>query len=264
MLPRLMIPYTLTDEDQLCFVHIPKTAGTSLLTILDQQFSADETCEHRHAETILDLPQAELDKYRLIRAHGTFRQFEKVCKPSSIFITMLREPIDRVLSTYYYLTTSPENFYYNQVKAMGLKEFINWDSRDRWIIDNHQTRLITGTNLISQTPDLNEAKRIIRDRFKFVGLLERFTDSIQLLSYIFGWQFAEENRKVNITSTRPKKTELASQIIDDIKAINQLDIELYNYAAQLFEEQYKLMRLLKQSDQQYEDAASRIRAIFQA
>jgi len=41
------IEYRLKDDDIVCFLHIPKTGGTTLTRILDSYFDLDEICPER-------------------------------------------------------------------------------------------------------------------------------------------------------------------------------------------------------------------------
>lgn len=264
MLPRLSIPYTLADRDQLRFVHIPKTAGLTLITLLKSQFLPTENCNIHQIEFVLKLPKEQRAAFKLITAHGTYRQFEQIGSTSPVYITMFRDPVERVISSYYHILRHPEHAYYPEVHTLDLKDFLKWDSPARWIIQDQQVRILTGEIDLAIIPDISKAKRTLSEKFIFAGIMERFDDSLELLNYVFNWDVPQDYSSVNVNPKRLKKSEISSSVIDAIREMNQLDIELYNYAVQLFEEQYKLMRLLKQSDQQYEDAASRIRAIFQA
>jgi hypothetical protein len=61
-------------------------------------------------------------------------------------------------------------------------------------------------------PNLAEAKRRL-DRFAFVGLTERFPESVMLLAYTFDWQPVREVRVLNVTQRRILRDQLAPPTI---------------------------------------------------
>ncbi|NJP06719.1 MAG: hypothetical protein HC837_14425 [Chloroflexaceae bacterium] len=71
------------------------------------------------------------------------------------------------------------------------------------------------------------------DGCAFVGLTERFDDSLRLLCYTFGWSPIEHYVSQNVTPAelRPEITPAQEALI--LKR-NALDLELYTYAQQLF------------------------------
>ena len=71
--------------------------------------------------------------------------------------------------------------------------------------------------------------------FSVVGLTERFEESLALMKLRFGWKL-ESYSSFNITRTRPKKRDLPQSTLDLIAERNRFDIELYECAAQIFEE----------------------------
>jgi hypothetical protein len=96
--------------------------------------------------------------------YGIHQQFEKPYK----YFTMLRDPIDRIISEYYYVFERPNHQAYSEIKTMSLAEFI-----DHFPLKscNQQTRRISG---LIQQPDLQLAKNNIQNDFVVVGLSEMF------------------------------------------------------------------------------------------
>ncbi len=84
----------------LAFVHIPKTAGTSITNVLRNIYGV-QACP---ATTTLDyrkLDSAALGAYRFFSGHAYRRDYERL--PAGIsYFTVLRDPVARTLSTYRY------------------------------------------------------------------------------------------------------------------------------------------------------------------
>jgi hypothetical protein len=79
---------------------------------------------------------------------------------------------------------------------------------------------------------LEVAKHHLRT-FHFIGLVERWNDSIELLKYSLGW--AEESKFANVESEHVGKYEMpSSEITELIAQYNDLGIQLYEYAKALW------------------------------
>jgi hypothetical protein len=129
--------------------------------------------------------------------------------------------------------------------ARGLLSFLRSpDESVRLAVSNAQTLLIAGGNPRS-IPEpigqemLEKAKSNLRE-FAFVGLTERMQQSLNLLSYSFGW-LPRDSITLNDTPHRVSRSDLPPDIVGLIAEMNRLDLELYRYASQLFEERYALM-----------------------
>ena len=88
----------LQKNDILYFLHIPKTAGTTLITILDQYFPDETVLKDHDWQSLLPTKPLEFTKYRFVRGHFGFTIIKYLKNP--ICITMLRNPYDTVISSY--------------------------------------------------------------------------------------------------------------------------------------------------------------------
>ncbi|MBM7573681.1 sulfotransferase family 2 domain-containing protein [Aquibacillus albus] len=204
-------------ENSACFLHIPKTGGKTLWNLLSKQ-------------------QDDIFVW-----HNRF--FKELQKPISFF-TMLRDPVDRVISYYYYLRRYERSSLYYKVKDMSLQEFVDYvqneeienkpykkkDMRNiRYRNVNLATRYISG----GDPEDLEKAKKNINNHFSFVGFTDMYVESLFFLKKIFDWEFSSIPKK-NQTKNRPKLDEIPKEIIKSIEHVNQHDIELYKWAKKNF------------------------------
>jgi hypothetical protein len=242
--------YEIQPKDQLCFMHMAKTGGTTLTAILDSKFDLAEICPEQLWPTLLKLSPKELANYRLLRGHFFYRIHKLLPRPP-VFLTLFRNPIDRIVSTYYFCRGgSPEHlnpeadattFY--KAKSLTLGEFVRHPSL--YDCENAQTYQFIARKDIHTAPlnhrSLEEAKAYL-NQFAFVGITERFDEALQLLSFTFGWNPLKEHQPLMVSPTRTRRSSLSPDIIEVIRERNQFDFALYDYATALFELRYQQMR----------------------
>ena len=148
------------------------------------------------------------------------------------YITMLREPVARFLSSYYFILRRPLHPLHRKLKKerLGVEDYL------RLVPHRHnlQCRLIAGIEdkVIDDESLLDTAKEHLAKSFSVVGICERFEESLMLIAKTFGWEVPfYENRKVSKNRSRVEQ-----KAIDMIREHDRLDLELYEFGKGLFEE----------------------------
>jgi Galactose-3-O-sulfotransferase len=225
------------DRQALIFLHIPKTAGTTLNRIIERQYSpfAIFTIDpHRiraTTERLKRLPEERKRRLRVVRGHLPYGIHEFLPQGAT-YITLLREPVARVLSAYYFVLRRPLNPLHRKLK----RERLRIEDCLRLFPDrqNLQCRFIAGVEhtAINDERLLEIAKENLARSFSVVGLSERFEESLMLMARTFAWEipFYENCR---VAKTRP---EINPSTVEVIRDHNRLDLELYEFAKGLFQE----------------------------
>ncbi|MGI8890090.1 MAG: sulfotransferase family 2 domain-containing protein [Chthoniobacterales bacterium] len=225
------------DRQALIFLHIPKTAGTTLNRIIEWQYSPlsiftiDPYRIRATTERLRALPEARRRKLRMVRGHLHYGVHEYLPQGASYF-TLLREPVARALSAYYFILRRPFNPLHRKLK----KEQLSVEDCVREFPErqNMQCRFIGG---VPSGPTVDErlldrAKERLRKSFSVVGISERFEESLMLMATTFGWEIPfYENWKV--AKSRP---EMDPRVAEVIREHNQFDLQLYEFGKGLFEE----------------------------
>ena len=220
----------LTTEDKITlFLHIPKTAGSTLKTILDNQYTLREKLDYYGEDFCKFINSAKKNtNLKCINGHFRFGIHKRIQKPFC-YVTILRHPIERVISTYYYIKrpNHPKN---NMVKNMSIEDFVaSKEAGVNHMVSNLQTTYVSGTT----PPNLEVAKKNLQQYFDVVGITEMFDQSIFLMKQSFGWENVDY-KSVNITKNRPTINEHSKEVIDLITQKNQLDMKLYEFGKDLF------------------------------
>lgn len=206
------------------FCHIPKTAGTTLNYLLQKNFGSDlNNIIPRNGTNYLygDLKKDQFlyKNAKCISGHGLkpfidYKEFNKQLK----WFTFLRDPIQRFVSQYIHQQTSSLTQYHMPIEKWAKKY-----ARSNW-----QVKWIAGEE------DFDAAKQILEEKFVFIGLTEKFNESLIGLKGVIQNNF-------DITYGKPKmqvrddslKNELLVEKYESLypfyKEQNDLDIKLYDF-----------------------------------
>ena len=226
-------------NEALIFLHIPKTGGSTLHKILDRQYSRAQTLKLDDPQIIAfkSLPALQRGRYRLIQGHLYFG-FHRFIPRASTYITFLRRPVERVLSFYYYARSTSDHYLYPLLarERLDLKTLLSRDLTSE--LCNGQTRQLAGDEWedpqrVVTRAALERAQSNLRSHFRVVGLLEEFDASLLLLHRAFDWHLPFYVKE-NVTKEKPDDTSLDVEMRKLVEDANGLDLELYEYARNLF------------------------------
>jgi len=237
----------------LMVVHIPKAAGTTLRWIMDRQYPqasmfkiGDDIPDER--VRLRELPDKRKLALRVVFGHMCWGWHEELAWGQGYqYLTMLREPTERVLSLYAYAFL-PDHYMSDAVEGMGVQQYV--ESGVTRTCDNGMVRQLCGEDAFLREPyedmvlpfrgvtrqHLETAKRNL-ERCVVVGLAEQFDATMDLCRQRLGWRIPAFKNQ-NITRwPRPKREEQDQATLDAIAAHNALDLELYHHARALFQKQ---------------------------
>lgn len=135
----------------LIYLHIPKTGGTTLHSVLSQRYSRDATFRYVGPDAegaFRQLSQARQQSIKLMRGHFPFGLHKLIERPS-FYVTFLRDPIDRVVSLYYNGIRRPDHKFQRLglTPDMSLLDFIHSGiAEDR--VNNGQTWYLSGGDAV--------------------------------------------------------------------------------------------------------------------
>jgi len=224
----------------LIFLHIPKAAGTTLHRIIERQYHADACFSidganvYESIETFKQLSEPERESITCLKGHMPFGLHVHLSQPCA-YVTILRDPVERMISHYYFVLRSPHHYLYEQVTSqnMTLEDYVRSDLSPE--LHNGQTKLLAGNEKMPPPHMLEVAYRNLREHFIFVGLTEKFDESLVLMKRRLGWSRIYYTQ-INVNPNRPPKSEISDSTVRAIERNNEKDLELYAFARQLFEE----------------------------
>src|SRR2546421_9795983 len=88
----------LKADAQFFFMHIPKTAGTTLSQIIEQQFDEKEVASGLYPSHLIDAQPSFFRQHRYFHGHVEYAVMCSFLQQQPVAMTMLREPVERYLS----------------------------------------------------------------------------------------------------------------------------------------------------------------------
>ncbi|MGA9722776.1 MAG: sulfotransferase family 2 domain-containing protein [Candidatus Binatus sp.] len=224
------------------FVHIPKTGGMTFAPIITRNFPSESVIQidginvslASCGEQLSRLPDKSRAEIQCIHGHVPLGLHRWLSQPAA-YITLLRNPVDRLVSAYYYSLRRPEWGFHERIvkQHLSLHEFAASEASAE--LHNAQTRMLSGSDEPVSTVDtLDTAKANLRQRFAFVGLTERFDESVWLCRKLLGLSGGFYLKK-NINRRRVPLNQIPSRTVALIEEKNSLDLELYDVARRDFD-----------------------------
>jgi hypothetical protein len=259
-------PFLPAKRPALVFMHIPKTAGTSLHTRLTGKFPPPLVCPERfdrlHAYSL-----AELNRYRLFSGHFAYPVTRCIPGRRRVVITLLREPVARIVSAYRFLRAHKPAYF--EPRDFGLMRLAHElepaaffaDERVRqspWF-DNVAARMLLGLTdgrrwerladlrlaAALRLPDdeaavVEAATRVLRE-FAVVGTMERFEAFTARVGAAMGVDLGEDEGReqvlADLVQENPdlepvEEVVLDAELLGLIEPFVRVDRRLYEHVAE--------------------------------
>jgi hypothetical protein len=235
----------------LILVHIPKTAGTTLAIILLDWFGKDAgravSGWHEGRAAFSAEPVESRVSPRVVYGHQAFGLHEHIPKPCE-YLTFLRDPVARVISHYYHVRSESTHYLHRRVTRldMPIEEYVENPFRTAEL-DNAQVRMLASPSL-ERYQAVGEAKRSLLESAKdnleqafcFVGLTERFDESMVAMSDLLGWNRVPTYLPARVSSNK-SRGDISERVRSRVREVNHLDVELYEHVRQRFDAHIRSM-----------------------
>lgn len=229
------------------FLHLAKTGGTSFTHLIDTYYQESEIFPYKlWSELVPQLSNIDISHTKLIRGHFGYGIHHLFGRQNMRYFTLLRDPVDRVLSSYRHVTHNFENdkwsfnFEWRPINIMMYEypsSFANCMIRDladdthySQVPEKYPTYTSDESIKIYESMDWEQIyKRACNhlDTFIFVGFLENLQESFDKLCDIMDWK---KQTIVHKNKLRPKVDPVLPQTIERIKEITYWDQKLVDYA----------------------------------
>lgn len=233
--------------------HHFKNAGTSIDVALKENLGSGwRSIEGRDGPPDLAALIAQDPQVAAISSHTALLPLPRVPHVAIWPIFFLRHPLERILSVYDFekkqgSVTESSRF----AGARSMSDYVRWRLErinDRAIRDFHVYRLSRGAGLrggVPRTQELEAAQQLLAG-LGFFGIVSRFEQSIGWLGNWLAQPFPHISLRAvraNVTNADRATIEervallrerLGEELFAELLAANEADLQLYDYALQLF------------------------------
>jgi hypothetical protein len=220
------------------FIHIQKTAGTSVTETV-WQYYVDSIISH--GDFMNHTPES-LKQFRFVSGHFGF-EFVRELVATRYSFTFLRDPVERVLSFYYFCRTRDPKEYeiYAAAHQMPLADFLRAGRAPglvyAHISDQQAWQLAWGW----QRPQVRMKRDVPNDellalakanlrKLSFVGFAETFDADFRKIMTDLGLPPPAKAPRSNATGPRPGKASLTAEELQLIREVTPLDQAIYDEA----------------------------------
>lgn len=259
-LSNLIIPL---KNKMIAFYHLPKTAGTNFSFIIENNYK-NRCIKNNKAFTWVNKNTRNIEC-----AFGHHGYQAAVKNPNSVIFMFLRNPIERTISHFVehrnnkyigmdfslkeLFIDRPNKYFGPEYPAPYFAKRAGFHGNAQWA-SNFYCRALTGSGFIGSNPYpitqkiCNTIKENMENNllcFKgkniptILGITERFDESVRLFQKVAGWKtikYVEKSR--NRAYNHGKRRIIVSkEIVREIALRNRLDMQIYNTAKQLFDQQ---------------------------
>lgn len=240
------------DLPQAVFLHVPKTGGTTFNLMVKNSYPAHRAV---HLLNLWEGKTPDKSQYDFLSGHFRWSFVKEQGLDQRHLITFVREPLARAVSQFYFMKMDEVLGFYEtdreifadstksgMIKALhkarqfSLEEFLREEpDLSHALLGNFHTWILSeGGGRIADlgTADLAVAKSVL-DRCFFVGVCEKMDESMALIARKMGWPDRPSHRE-NATSGKRETNDHSPWVINRLKEINALDLDLYQYALGTF------------------------------
>ncbi len=256
--------WSFQTRDKLIFLHVPKSGGTSFDSFITGFFPDEEILPaDRQSLIAADWRESFWNEHRYFKV-GYWYDRVKHQQPSAHFLTLLRDPVKRVISYYWHLRRdedftdrfqgvverrTPET---SLARVCSLGEWARTPTSHEGAYPRNATTaaLTIGWLPLRQTPEaeqnavLERAKQVLRDELVYFGLVEEYQRSKELFCRTFGLplHYAQGEERCNTSPFAEARAKPDEETLAVIRQENRLDVALYEYARTLFEERSRTLQ----------------------
>jgi hypothetical protein len=252
-----------TAPDVLIHLHIPKTGGTSLNSIVQHGFRNDEVfgvevfddmgpdvrdglglARYKYCLQLqAAYPGEDWQHIRYATGHVPFGLHQAFSGEVKYF-TVIRDPLDRIISEFFF-RIQENNPTHDKGRTLTFEEYV--ETQHDVHLSNYQVRVLAGASALDdkevavESNHLEQAKRNIKEYFLAAAPLERMAELALIIRRTYGWPMRRLLTEYkNRTHRRLSVNDISPRVLKIIEECNSFDLELCEWVRKRFASQCHL------------------------
>jgi len=227
--------------DTAFFLHLPKTGGSSIRTLINANYASDELLNLYGSQpeifnNCMATSWEQRQQLKLVQGHMPYGVHDYLGLPDQRYFFFLREPVSRTLSDIEHSKRHPSHGFHHILSAPELDLAGRIEkAKSLCYYRNNMTHFLSGTFFTRDVTltDFHLALKRVRNS-EFVGITEQSELSLLLMARRLGWKQVIPV-KCNVS---PAQT---SSLVEDnyarCQSMVDYDIQLYQAAQERFEQE---------------------------
>ncbi|MCD4686503.1 MAG: sulfotransferase family 2 domain-containing protein [Anaerolineae bacterium] len=241
-------------QPTMIWVHMPKAGGSTMNHLLDWNYDRVLALHHyKNLPAFMALTEHEKRQIDCINGPIYVGIHHHLPQPVT-YITLLRHPVDRVISHYHYQ--------FRRKRRLGEK-VPDW-TIEEWLArapfqTSYQLRLLVGGDDIERVlhdplpaDAVDIAKRHIEQYFSVAGVMDYYDETLLLIKRAQGWNRAFYARQ-NVNPVRTQRDDMSAATLAFLEHECAPEIELYEYI------KARLEHTLAEQDSDFEQELKQLR-----
>jgi hypothetical protein len=231
------IRYVVSGQKPVLFDHLPKCGGTTVGGFLQSAYPYDTifrisgTFSLESIDDFKKLSLTQRKKIKLIYGHAADEIIDWA-NPNSICTTVVRHPVDRMVSHYYFVKRNTKHYLHDKVinENIQLHDYCHLNlshELENWYV-LHFSKLSKIDILKNPDKAVDLAYDYIKKTYHIVGFQNDIPSFIKELKKTANIGLRYVNHYKNKTDNRKSVTEIDENTVNRIIEKNKLDLKLYN------------------------------------
>ena len=228
----------MSETTTILFLHIPKTAGTTVHHILNNQYRSLPSFSISHPDQITHFEnksKEERSRIKVLKGHFAFGAHAYYSEPTTYF-TFLREPIKRSISSFNYLKSNRVFPFEKSEEQYSLKDLLKSGHKKNF--DNCHVRFLAGATNLGYGEVNEETYQLALSNFEnyfdTFGICERFDESLICLKQNLNWSMPFYV-KANVSEKQSYLSIFDEETYQLLNHYNKFDLLLYEHASKKFD-----------------------------
>lgn len=228
------------------FLHLEKTAGTTFNHAIGQAIGSQTYSWFGEAQLNEAYADGTVERLHAVAGHFQYG-LHRLVKRKCLYFTLVRDPIDRIESWYYYQKQAVQDPGHRAASELDINAWIDWMIAQRSnIVENFQSMRLLGFSLSLPSSSYAESAiiRHVEKNFFYIAPHTQVEEMASQIADMLGVKLGEVVPG-KVSSNKPKASEISEENRLRLLQLNKVDDALHKWVCERQSGQNSLSRHLE-------------------